>query len=104
MTAVPLFLCPWGGVYPLLVKPLDSSGSNGITLIRKRDPAGLFEAYRTALSYSRSDQAMAEEYIPYGYPNLIGGDVVIRGGRIVCLGLMDCIREGEDGLVPCGKI
>lgn len=90
--------------YPLFIKPLDSSGSKGITLLRKRDPARLFEAYRTALSYSRSGQVLAEEYIPYEYPHLIGGDVVIRDGRIVCLGLMDCIREGQDGLVPCGKI
>ena len=67
--------------------------------------AGSFaRAYQTAVSCSLFGQAMAEEYIPYGYRHLIGGDVIVRGGNVVLYGLMDCIREEGENLVPCGKI
>ncbi|MGO5273107.1 GNAT family N-acetyltransferase [Bacillota bacterium LCP21S3_A4] len=90
--------------YPVVVKPLDSSGSKGVTILRSYDAGRLLRAYQTAFSCSLSGQAMAEEYIPYGYRHLIGGDVIVRGGNVVLYGLMDCIREEGKNLVPCGKI
>lgn len=90
--------------YPVVVKPLDSSGSKGVTLLRSYDAGRLFRAYQVAVSCSLSGQAMAEEYIAYGYRHLIGGDVIVRDGEVVLYGLMDCIREEGKNLVPCGKI
>lgn len=90
--------------YPIVVKPLDSSGSKGVTILRSYDVGRIFRAYQDAVSCSLSGQAMAEEYISYGYRHLIGGDVIVRNGNVVLLGLMDCIREEEKNLVPCGKI
>ncbi|MGO5207431.1 GNAT family N-acetyltransferase [Bacillota bacterium LCP21S3_F9] len=90
--------------YPVVVKPLDSSGSKGVTILRSYDAGRLLRAYQTAVSCSLSGQAMAEEYISYGYRHLIGGDVIVRGGNVVLYGLMDCIREEGKNLVPCGKI
>ena len=90
--------------YPVVVKPLDSSGSKGVTILRSYDAGRLLRAYQAAVSCSLSGQAMAEEYIPYGYRHLIGGDVIVRDGNIVLYGLMDCIREERKNLVPCGKI
>ena len=90
--------------YPVIVKPLDSSGSKGVTILRSYDAGRLLRAYQTAVSCSLSCQAMAEEYISYGYRHLIGGDVIVRGGNVVLYGLMDCIREERKKLVPCGKI
>lgn len=90
--------------YPVVVKPLDSSGSKGVTILRSYDAGRLLRAYRAAVSCSLSGQAMAEEYISYGYRHLIGGDVIVRGGNVVLYGLMDCIREERKNLVPCGKI
>lgn len=90
--------------YPVVVKPLDSSGSKGVTILRSYDAGRLLRAYQTAVSCSLSGQAMAEEYISYGYRHLIGGDVIVRGGNVVLYGLMDCIREERKKLVPCGKI
>ena len=90
--------------YPVVVKPLDSSGSKGVTILRSYDAGRLLRAYQAAVSCSLSGQAMAEEYIPYGYRHLIGGDVIVRGGNVVLYGLMDCIREEGKNLVPCGKI
>lgn len=90
--------------YPIVVKPLDSSGSKGVTILRSYDAGRIFRAYQDAVSCSLSGQAMAEEYISYGYRHLIGGDVIVRNGNVVLLGLMDCIREEGKNLVPCGKI
>ena len=90
--------------YPVVVKPLDSSGSKGVTILRSYDAGKLLRAYQTAVSCSLSGQAMAEEYISYGYRHLIGGDVIVRDGNVVLYGLMDCIREEGKNLVPCGKI
>ena len=90
--------------YPVVVKPLDSSGSKGVTILRSYDAGRFLRAYQTAVSFSLSGQAMAEEYISYGYRHLIGGDVIVRDGNVVLYGLMDCIREEGKNLVPCGKI
>lgn len=90
--------------YPVVVKPLDSSGSKGVTLLRSYDAGRLLRAYQAAVSCSLSGQAMAEEYIAYGYRHFIGGDVIVRDGEAVLYGLMDCIREEGKNLVPCGKI
>lgn len=90
--------------YPVVVKPLDSSGSKGVTILRSYDAGRLLRAYQVAVSCSLSGQAMAEEYISYGYRHLIGGDVIVRDGEAVLYGLMDCIREERKKLVPCGKI
>ena len=90
--------------YPVVVKPLDSSGSKGVTILRSYDAVRLLRAYQAAVSCSLSGHAMAEEYISYGYRHLIGGDVIVRGGNVILYGLMDCIREEGKNLVPCGKI
>ena len=90
--------------YPVVVKPLDSSGSKGVTILRSYDAGMLLQAYQAAVSCSLSGQAMAEECISYGYRHLIGGDVIVRGGNVILYGLMDCIREEGKNLVPCGKI
>ena len=90
--------------YPVVVKPLDSSGSKGVTILRSYDAGRLLRAYQVAVSCSLSGQAMAEEYIAYGYRHLIGGDVIVRDGNVILYGLMDCIREDGKNLVPCGKI
>lgn len=68
------------------------------------DPQRPLLAYRNVLIHSRSRKVLVEEAIPYGYPNLIGRDVMVREEEIQFLGLMDCIREEQDGLVPCRKI
>ena len=75
--------------YPVVVKPLDSSGSKGVTILRSYDAGRLLRAYQTAVSCSLSGQAMAEEYISYGYRHLIGGDVIVRDGNVILYGLMD---------------
>lgn len=90
--------------YPILIKPVDSSGSKGVTLLRSYDAVSLMKAYQKAIAHAFTGKALAEEEIVSGYRYVIGGDVIVRSGRILFLGLMDCLRAEEQRLVPCGKI
>ena len=47
--------------YPVIVKPVDSGGSQGICKVEKQED--LAEAYNYAVSYSRSSKAIIEEFI-----------------------------------------
>lgn len=47
--------------FPVIVKPVDSGGSQGICKVEK--PKDLSEAYKYAVSYSRSSKAIIEEFI-----------------------------------------
>jgi biotin carboxylase len=47
--------------YPVIVKPVDSGGSQGICKVK--DPEKLVEAYHYAVDYSRTSKAIIEEFV-----------------------------------------
>lgn len=47
--------------YPVIVKPVDSGGSQGICKVEKQED--LAEAYKYAVSYSRSSKVIIEEFV-----------------------------------------
>lgn len=88
--------------WPVVVKPTDSSGSKGVSIVAA--PDDLAAALDLAAARSRNGVLIAEEYIGRGYPAVIGGDVFVVGGKVVFWGLMDCLRDRlADGLVPVGE-
>ncbi|MDE5569613.1 MAG: ATP-grasp domain-containing protein, partial [Ruminococcus sp.] len=87
---------------PVIVKPVDSSGSKGATVLYSWD--GLREAVDFALTFSRSKRFIIEEFIEKGYPYIIGGDVFVSDGEVKIWGLMNCHRDNMvNPLVPVGK-
>ena len=87
---------------PVIIKPVDSSGSKGASVLYSWN--GLEKAVTYALSYSRNHKFIVEEFIEKGYPNVIGGDVFLKDGKIAICGLMDCHRDSKvNPLVPVGK-
>lgn len=87
---------------PVIMKPVDSSGSKGATVLHSPDNAE--EAAEFAFSFSRSHRVIVEEYLEKKHPYLIGGDVFVIGGKIVQWGLLNCHRDPEvNPLVPVGK-
>lgn len=70
---------------PFIVKPVDSSGSKGITIVK--DPNSFKEAVWKALARSRSKRVIVEEIIESPY-NQIHGDCFFIDGKMVlsCLG------------------
>lgn len=89
--------------WPVVVKPTDSSGSKGVSVLE--DLSGLEEAIRCAAPFSRNGVLIAEEYIRRGFPDVVGGDVFVVDGEIRFWGLMRCLRdEALGGLVPVGEV
>lgn len=89
-------------IFPVIVKPVDSSGSKGATVQRTLEK--IDEAIEFAFSYSRSHRIIIEEFVEKKHPFLIGGDVFISEGKIVQWGLMNCHRDDRvNPLVPVGK-
>lgn len=87
---------------PVIIKPVDSSGSKGDTILFTWD--GLDAAAEYALSFSRSHKFIVEELVDKGTPYLVGGDIFVYHGRILLWGLMNCHRDKDvNPLVPAGK-
>lgn len=87
---------------PIIIKPVDSSGSKGATVIREDEDINT--AIDFAFSFSRSHRIIIEEFIEKKHPYLIGGDIFVSDGKVVQWGLMNCHRDSSvNPLVPVGK-
>ena len=84
--------------YPVIVKPVDSSGSKGCTVVN--EPSGLEFAVMDALAKSRCKRIIIEEYIePYG--RQLHGDGFVENGKVSFLYLGDHhFVETLNNLVP----
>ena len=87
---------------PIIIKPVDSSGSKGATVLHSLE--NLDEAVKFAFSFSRSSRIIVEEFIEKKHPYLIGGDIFVQNGKVVLWGLLNCHRDNSvNPLVPVGK-
>lgn len=87
---------------PVIVKPVDSSGSKGTTVLHSWD--NLEDALHFAFSYSRSHRIIVEGFVEKAHPYLIGGDIFVVDGKVVLWGLLNCHRDSAvNPLVPVGK-
>ena len=88
--------------YPIIVKPVDSSGSKGVTVLHSEE--GLIPALELAFSFSHAHRVIVEHFIEKKHPYLIGGDIFIENGTIILWGLLNCHRDSRvNPLVPVGK-
>lgn len=91
-----------GFKFPIVMKPTDSSGSKGVTVLDNLD--AFDQAVVWADSYSRNKVLIVEEYINRGFPHVIGGDIFVWDGKIVLYGAMACLRDHENSpLIPIGE-
>ena len=87
---------------PIIIKPVDSSGSKGATVIKGKED--IESAIDFAFSFSRGHRIIIEEFIEKKHPYLIGGDIFVSDGKVIQWGLMNCHRDGRvNPLVPVGK-
>lgn len=87
---------------PVIVKPVDSSGSKGATVLHSWD--AVEAALDFAFSFSRGHRVIVEEFIEKKHPYLIGGDIFVVDGKVALWGLLNCHRDLEaNPLVPVGK-
>lgn len=93
-----------GMTLPVVLKPTDSSGSKGITVLEDLETSRVARALASTREYSRNGTLVLEEFIRPGFPRVIGGDVFVVDGRVTFWGLMSCLRdESLGGLVPVGE-
>lgn len=87
---------------PIIIKPVDSSGSKGVTVLHHL--SGVNQAIDFAFSFSRAHRIIIEEYIEKKHSYLIGGDIFVSRGNVIQWGLMNCHRDPDvNNLVPVGK-
>lgn len=88
--------------FPVVVKPTDSSGSKGVSILK--DTRDLDKAIGEASGYSRNKTLIIEEFIESGFPAVIGGDIFVWNGKIILYGEMSCLRNDDGkGLIPIGE-
>lgn len=89
-------------IFPIMIKPVDSSGSKGIRCINSPDE--LEEAFEYAMSISRMKNVIIEEYIERAHEYMIGGDCFVLNGKVEFWGLLNCHRNTKvNPLIPVGK-
>lgn len=87
---------------PIVLKPTDSSGSKGVTIVR--DAAQVADAFNRARKHSRNGVLIAEEFIERVFPYVIGGDIFVVDGQVRFWGLMYCLRDDKCPLLPVGEV
>lgn len=89
---------------PVVLKPTDSSGSKGISVIDDPNADNMGVALARARKFTRNGVLVLEEYIRSSFPRVIGGDIFVVRGEVKFWGLMSCLRDkGLGGLVPVGE-
>ena len=86
--------------FPVMVKPIDSSGSKGVTKVSKQSEFG--KAFSYALEYSRAKLIIVEEFVERVGPQ-IGGDGFYGDDKLefVCFG-DQVVDIDVNPFVPCG--
>ena len=85
--------------YPLIVKPTDSSGSKGITVVANQTE--LANALSYAREFSRNGTLIIEEFIQRDHPHVIEAEIFAVDGKVVSWGLINSIRDASSNpLLP----
>ena len=80
-----------GLCYPIIVKPTDSSGSKGVSVIYSNEE---FEAARDfAEKYSRNHVLIAEEYIEQSHKDVIECEIFVLDKKVAVWGIMSSVRD-----------
>jgi len=87
---------------PVIVKPVDSSASKGVSKI---DAVNMAEdAINRAFENSRNRRIIIEEFVVKDHDYMVGGDCFVLDGHVVYWGLLNCHRDFRvNSLVPAGK-
>ncbi len=85
--------------FPLLIKPVDSSGSKGVTLVN--DKEALIQAIPDAFHFSRCKKVILEEFVESAGPP-IGGDGFSVDGKLVFWAFADdfCDVKSQNAIAP----
>ena len=77
--------------FPIIIKPTDSSGSKGVTVLDNAD--AFIRARDYAAEISRNKVLIAEEFIVRDHPDVIEAEIFVMDGKVTVWGLMNTIRD-----------
>lgn len=80
-----------GFTFPVIIKPTDSSGSKGVTVIRNGEEFN--DARDSAATISRNGVLLAEEFIERDHPDVIEAEIFVVNGKVTVWGLMNSVRD-----------
>ena len=83
--------------FPCVCKPVDSSGSRGVSIVRKR--ADLLDVYQRATEYSSSGKVIFEEYL---MGSEVSVELIATQGQYHVLAITDKATTGEPHFVETG--
>ncbi|MGI6526847.1 MAG: ATP-grasp domain-containing protein [Caldicoprobacterales bacterium] len=82
--------------FPIIVKPADNSGARGISICNNKEE--LLTAYRKALDFSDSKNAIIERYIKAKEATIF---YVLNDGEILLTGIGDRhVKTHQEGIIP----
>ena len=87
-------------VFPIIIKPCESSGSRGCRRIDRFDPETITSAFHECKHYSRNGMVVMEEYVPMPSLRTIEGDIFINCNSIIWDGLFYTTRPAWAPMVP----
>jgi biotin carboxylase len=86
---------------PVVIKPVDSSGSKGVTVLQNTDE--LKAAFNWALSYSRANAVIIEEFVEKEGYQIAGDGFVVDGQLVFRCFANEHFDYACNGLVPIGE-
>lgn len=87
-------------VFPIIVKPCESSGSRGCRRIDRFDPQTITSAFQECKHYSRNGMVVIEEHVSMPSLRTIEGDLFICGNSVIWDGLFYTTRPAWAPMVP----
>ncbi len=89
----------WIG-YPLVIKPVLSSGTRGTTIIKKNNNELALQAYRQCASFSRNQAVSVEQYVPMSELVAYDAELFVNGNEILWDGLYASFRTDDAPMLP----
>ena len=86
--------------YPVIIKPVQCSGTRGTTRIDCYDEKKISEAINECIRYSRNNCCAIEEYVQMPSLNMLEGDIFINKGIILWDGLFFTKRSADYPMIP----
>lgn len=90
--------------YPIIIKPIESSGTRGTTKIEKFDENAISKAFCLCREFSRNNLVAIEEYVPMSSYSVNGAEIFVSGTDVFWEGLYLQNRSSQAPMVPMNEI
>lgn len=90
--------------YPIIIKPIESSGTRGTTKIEGFDESAIQKAFNLCKEFSRNDLVAIEEYVSMSSYSVNGAEIFVKDREFFWEGLYLQNRSLQAPMVPMNEI